>query len=347
MAPRFELILIFQSGQLEGQRAKMQGDRMVIGSAEYCDLQLQEPGVSRQHAVIRFVGDQYVIADLGSRNGVFVNGKRLTEPKTLYHKDKIAIGEVRVRIRIPGTQTKPIDYDPEKLTISADDTAAPKASLLNKRVIIYGGAGLMLLGLVLLMQEPKPEEANQQKTGSTESDAPGTSEDAAAVIKEEQIKATIIKKQEQLGELLVVEAEKEREQIERALQSGQKVPVPEQHKLAREKFERGMRELRAKHFIQAEREFNLALSLNAKDPLIAEYLTRTRRKRRSVAAEHYELAKAYFSSLRYDLSVNHFQKVLELLEIEKKTLDNESSGYVEIMKNVDAYLKRVELEKRK
>ncbi len=47
----------------------------VIGRAAECDLRLDDPGVSRRHAEIRYVDGKVGIVDLGSTNGVMVNGK--------------------------------------------------------------------------------------------------------------------------------------------------------------------------------------------------------------------------------------------------------------------------------
>lgn len=56
-------------------------------------------GVSRKHAQIEKLEDQYVLMDLGSSNGTFLNGNRLNpyKPYILNHGDKIMIGQLAVR----------------------------------------------------------------------------------------------------------------------------------------------------------------------------------------------------------------------------------------------------------
>ncbi len=59
-------------------------------------------GVSRMHAVLKRSGVRVVIMDLGSANGTYVNGKRLT-PQTerlLNHGDVVALGKLKFQVLI-------------------------------------------------------------------------------------------------------------------------------------------------------------------------------------------------------------------------------------------------------
>ncbi len=64
----------------------------VIGRAANCQLSLDDPLVSRQHATLTVTPEAVVLADLGSRNGVRVNGGRIEGRRGLAHGDQIAIG---------------------------------------------------------------------------------------------------------------------------------------------------------------------------------------------------------------------------------------------------------------
>jgi hypothetical protein len=64
----------------------------VIGRAANCQLSLDDPLVSRNHATLTVTPDAVVLADLGSRNGVRVNGDRIEGTRNLSHGDQIAIG---------------------------------------------------------------------------------------------------------------------------------------------------------------------------------------------------------------------------------------------------------------
>jgi pSer/pThr/pTyr-binding forkhead associated (FHA) protein len=69
----------------------VEGATAGIGRSEENDIQIPEKHVSRRHAVIRFRDGIFMIEDLGSVNGTFVNDRRLTEPFPLAHGDIIRL----------------------------------------------------------------------------------------------------------------------------------------------------------------------------------------------------------------------------------------------------------------
>jgi hypothetical protein len=64
----------------------------VIGRSSQCNLALDDALVSRRHALIRVQDHGVSVEDLGSRNGILVNGERVDGQRTLQHLDRIAIG---------------------------------------------------------------------------------------------------------------------------------------------------------------------------------------------------------------------------------------------------------------
>jgi len=67
-------------------------DSMAIGRNEENDIMIDNLAVSALHARIDKTGDTYILTDLQSTNGTFVNNKSITSHK-LHHKDKITIGK--------------------------------------------------------------------------------------------------------------------------------------------------------------------------------------------------------------------------------------------------------------
>jgi len=71
-----------------------------IGRSDDNHLQLARPGVSRRHAVIVAAGGGFMIQDLGSQNGVFVNGERISE-HALKDGEQVLIGDRTMLYRTP------------------------------------------------------------------------------------------------------------------------------------------------------------------------------------------------------------------------------------------------------
>lgn len=100
--------LVVLAGPGQGQEFVIAGERVVIGRGEECEVAINHPSVSRVHAEVRLVGvGRYEIVDLGSANGVRVNGVEL--PNSLLDaRDVIELGDVVLKylpageIYIPG-----------------------------------------------------------------------------------------------------------------------------------------------------------------------------------------------------------------------------------------------------
>jgi pSer/pThr/pTyr-binding forkhead associated (FHA) protein len=71
-----------------------------IGRSDENQIQIIKPGISRAHAVVRAVAGGFVIKDLDSQNGTFVNGERATECQ-LADGDIVEVGTVRFVFRMP------------------------------------------------------------------------------------------------------------------------------------------------------------------------------------------------------------------------------------------------------
>jgi hypothetical protein len=82
----------------EGKRMLIGSTGAVIGRSRDCDIVLSDPNVSRRHAEIRADGrGGWTVHDLGSTNGVKVNGQRANGPARLQPGDRIALGTADLR----------------------------------------------------------------------------------------------------------------------------------------------------------------------------------------------------------------------------------------------------------
>ena len=84
-------MLLVLEGPGAGQTIVIEQQPLIIGREETCDIVIPDRQVSRQHARIRLEADRYVLEDLGSKNGTFVNGQELPGPYPLQDGDEIQI----------------------------------------------------------------------------------------------------------------------------------------------------------------------------------------------------------------------------------------------------------------
>jgi pSer/pThr/pTyr-binding forkhead associated (FHA) protein len=74
---------------------------LLLGRHGECDIQLNSRKVSRRHCCIAQVNDYLVVRDLGSTNGVRINGQRVLEGR-LKAGDELAVGNFRYQVYLEG-----------------------------------------------------------------------------------------------------------------------------------------------------------------------------------------------------------------------------------------------------
>jgi Protein of unknown function (DUF3662)/FHA domain len=82
--------------RLGGRTELLGADGGVIGRSRDCDVTVEDPNISRHHAEIRPSGGSWIVRDLGSTNGVKVNGRRIQGPQSLKPGDVIELGTSRL-----------------------------------------------------------------------------------------------------------------------------------------------------------------------------------------------------------------------------------------------------------
>ena len=87
-------------GSRSGKVMPIQGNQLVIGRGEGCDLQPHTDLISRHHCVIIVTDSRVMIRDLGSKNGTFVNDERVEEEQGLMAGDRLRIGPLEFEVLI-------------------------------------------------------------------------------------------------------------------------------------------------------------------------------------------------------------------------------------------------------
>lgn len=93
--PRTSALLIMQRGQSGGSRFLLDADRTVAGRSEQADIFLDDVTVSRKHVEFVRELDDFVVRDIGSLNGTYVNRVRI-DSALLKAGDEVQIGKYRM-----------------------------------------------------------------------------------------------------------------------------------------------------------------------------------------------------------------------------------------------------------
>ena len=94
-APR---VLVITQGSQTGQSAALADGPVLIGRGVDASLNLDDDYVSTRHARVVSNADGVYLEDLGSTNGSYVNGQRITAPTTITLSDTLRIGRTVMRL---------------------------------------------------------------------------------------------------------------------------------------------------------------------------------------------------------------------------------------------------------
>jgi hypothetical protein len=89
-------LVVRSGGGRAGEHFIPQAERTTIGRSPDNDIFLDDVTVSRKHAVLEQNGNEFMIEDLGSLNGTFVNRRRIESPTRLETGDEVQIGKYRL-----------------------------------------------------------------------------------------------------------------------------------------------------------------------------------------------------------------------------------------------------------
>ncbi|MFC1569558.1 FHA domain-containing protein [bacterium] len=142
-------LIVIQSDSLEGEFS-LEEEETILGRDEDVDITIDEKRVSRQHCKISLTEDNYIITDLSSSNGTFVNGQRVTE-KVLENEDQIQIGASRFSFSLE--------------TIGASSKRKPMPPLMKVTIGVLGFAAAVFIATQIIprIQSNRPQKVILQK----------------------------------------------------------------------------------------------------------------------------------------------------------------------------------------
>lgn len=271
---------------------------LTLGRSDECEIALASQNVSRKHARFFMYQDIPYVQDLGSRNGVYVNGVRI-QNQPLASGDSVTMGEFTFQV--------------------TDGTAPPiGASRGNKRgLMIGGGAVLVVLVIAIAAMSGGSGGSNQNVVAPTA--APSTSE----------IKSMFEKSNNSGG--AAVSAQATGGSSTAPAPGGQEAPVSgagETRSMVRDYLDRAEILREAGKYHEAREQYERALKM---DPGCQICLTRRDRLQREIATlvqKHLEDGMKAFNALRYEDAISSWELVVNL------SPDQGSQAHQQALKNI-------------
>jgi pSer/pThr/pTyr-binding forkhead associated (FHA) protein len=137
-------LLVATKGPLKGQRYAVNDTGLVLGRDDDCDVIIPDVGVSRQHARVILHNAAVWVQDEGSRNGVFVNGKRVVRHRQLSPGSELLIGDHAFTLEL--APAFPDDPSTVQTSLSVEQTESRPAPLPLARI-----AGVSAVAAVLVV----------------------------------------------------------------------------------------------------------------------------------------------------------------------------------------------------
>lgn len=149
--------LIIISAQDNGKEFLLSKANLKLGRSDECELKLDYPGVSRQHASLSLENHKFILTDHGSKYGSFINGKKISEPTPLRPDDLVQLGELTLKYAEgSGTASH----------TSGGNPASVVALLLSKEHLPLK-IGVVLFVLFLLMIAFRQSSRSQEKSNAS------------------------------------------------------------------------------------------------------------------------------------------------------------------------------------
>ena len=127
-----------------------------IGAASDCDIVVDEPTVSGHHCCLTQTEAGFVLQDLNSTNGTFVNGNRIQQPQSVQSQDRVTLGK---SVPLPWPQVASSEGDDAPATANGDERLRLPADSRPIASIVIA-AIVMLLVLAMVFREAETDRTN-------------------------------------------------------------------------------------------------------------------------------------------------------------------------------------------
>ena len=145
--PAFTPELIEMNGPDAGRRHRLDFGEHIIGRGANATVMLNVKDISRRHARLDVGPESVVLGDLGSKNGIHVNGDLLEKPRLLLHGDVVDLGELQLQVHHPSTAVKDVLSAAGETTHTTSRTHG--AEVRNSSFILLPVAGVLVFAALV------------------------------------------------------------------------------------------------------------------------------------------------------------------------------------------------------
>jgi hypothetical protein len=151
--------LLITAGSGRGQTFELRGVAN-LGRSRTSAISLSDGKISRNHARLDPVRSTYILTDLGSANGTFVNGVRITQPVRLRDADILQVGDTQLVFHARPASHPPqadhaAEYSPPSVVPAVDSRPAPGGFLLSvdqgRKLPTWALIGCAVLIIIILL----------------------------------------------------------------------------------------------------------------------------------------------------------------------------------------------------
>ncbi len=137
-------VLVATRGPLEGARFPVGAEGITIGRDPDCVVVLDDPNVSRFHARLVFHNAAIWVQDAGSRNGVFLNEKRVVRHKQFGPGDSLVLGDHAFTLELD--MIEPVPSMTGSLRIDVPASSGPNKIVVAAVAVVVAGLLVWLAG---------------------------------------------------------------------------------------------------------------------------------------------------------------------------------------------------------
>lgn len=147
--PRLMPRLQETTGAHEGREHDLPYGDHTVGRGGGASIRLDDHDVSRRHARLEVDSDGVWVHDLGSKNGVFANGERVSDPVLLVHGDTLSFGDLVLRLSHPASQVAEALKSAGETTVTTTRSRGPRTQHTAPPSLVLPIAGVVLFGILV------------------------------------------------------------------------------------------------------------------------------------------------------------------------------------------------------